>query len=645
MQKIGLYEPQFEHDACGVGFVCRLDGSSCHDVIDMGLTLLNNLVHRGAAGADADSGDGAGILFKIPDDFLRQECDFKLPEPGTYGLGMAFLPLDGGAAARAQALIQDQAAALGFRFLGWREVPTAPEALGRAAFKSRPAVWQFAAAPLSGREPLDEEVMERQLYVLRKSIESAALRAGFTADELYLVSLSNRTVIYKGMMMARQVGGFYRDLGRRDVISPFAVVHQRYSTNTFPSWRLAQPFRTLAHNGEINTIRGNRNWLTAREPNLSSPLFGEDIKKLFPLIEPASSDSASLDNALEFLMRGGRSMDHAMTMLIPQAWGEKYPMGPNLRGFFEFHAGLMEPWDGPAAVVFTDGRKVGAGLDRNGLRPARYALTDEGLLIFASEAGALELPAERVTEKGALRPGQMILAEIGSGRLTRNAELKSRLARRRPYRRWVQENRLDIPGFFSANTDFVASFSDLAFRQGLFGYNRDDADLILGPMAAFGAEPTGSMGADTPLAVLESRPQSLFSFFRQQFAQITNPPIDSIREELVMSLMTFIGYNPNILAEEPSQARLVKLKHPILSNDDLHRLEELKYDDFHSAALDATFDLPRADDRPGQNLTLALARLEREAFEAARSGARVIVVSDKKEIGRASCRERVFLSV
>jgi glutamate synthase domain-containing protein 2/glutamate synthase domain-containing protein 1/glutamate synthase domain-containing protein 3 len=629
MKRYGLYDPQFEHDACGVGFVGRLDGAARHDVVNLGLNLLNNLAHRGASGADADSGDGAGLLIRLPDAFLRKNLDFELPASGTYGLGLVFLPQDGETAARARALMHNLAAKRGFRVLGWREVPVEPEALGRTAFNSRPAVWQFFLAPLSNREALDEEVLERRLYVLRKQMESEALRAGLTCDDLYLASLSSRTVVYKGMMMADQLRNFYLDLHDPELLSPFAIVHQRYSTNTFPSWRLAQPFRSLAHNGEINTIRGNRNWLSAREPGLKSPLFGADIQMLFPLIEEAASDSASLDNALEFLMRGGRSLDHAMAMLVPQAWGDKYPMGPNLRGFFEFHAGLMEPWDGPAAVVFTDGFRVGACLDRNGLRPARYSLLDDGLLVFASEAGALEWPSERIVEKGALGPGQMILAQIGQGRLTKNAEIKSRLARRKPYRRWVRENRLDIPGFFSAGPDFRADAQDLPFRQVLFGYDRDDSDLILAPMAADGAEPTGSMGMDSPLAVLGDRPQSLFSFFRQQFAQITNPPIDSIREELVMSLMTFIGYDPNILAEEPGQARLVKLKHPILSNDDLSRLEELKYDDFHCATIQAVFDKPLPGARPGQSLALALSRLEREAFEAVQGGARLIVISDK----------------
>ncbi|MDR2339808.1 MAG: glutamate synthase large subunit, partial [Deltaproteobacteria bacterium] len=408
------------------------------------------------------------------------------------------------------------------------------------------------------------------------------------------------------------------------------VIHQRYSTNTFPSWRLAQPFRLLGHNGEINTIKGNRAWLSAREPKLSSPLFGDDIRKLFPLIEPHASDSASLDNTLEFLTMGGRALEHSLSMLLPQAWGKKYPMSNNLRGFFEYHAGLMEPWDGPAAVCVTDGLKVAAALDRNGLRPARYSLTSDGLFVFSSEAGALEIEPSRVIEKGSLRPGQMLLAECGSGRLLKNTELKGMLARAKPYRRWVAENRIEIPGFFSSDTDYKMSVPDLPFRQSLFGYTRDDTEVILAPMASTGQEPVGSMGADVPLAVLDSKPNSLFSFFRQQFAQITNPPIDPIREELVMSIMTFIGYDPNILKETPEQARLVKLTHPFLSNSDLRRLEtDLSYDDFHAARLDATFAPPRPQDEAGASLERALNRLEGEAEKAARGGARIIIVSDR----------------
>ncbi|MDR1050655.1 MAG: hypothetical protein LBP95_06170 [Deltaproteobacteria bacterium] len=628
MEQTGLYNRANEHDACGVGCVVRLGGQADHQVVALGLELVVNMTHRGAAGADADSGDGAGVLTRIPDLLLRGHFGPDLPEAGRYGLGMLFLPREPAAASRCRELVENQAEALSWRVVGWREVPVEPGALGKLASATRPAVWQFAVVgpPRPGE---DQGGLERRLYVLRKCLEQRALAAGLSQDAFYLPSLSCRTVVYKGMMMASQVAGFYPDLLDEKFISPLAVVHQRYSTNTFPSWRLAQPFRNLAHNGEINTIKGNRAWLAAREPNLASPLFGDEIKKLFPLIEPDSSDSASLDNSLEFLLRGGRSLHHALTMLIPQAWGQKYPMSLNLRGFFEYHAGLMEPWDGPAAVVVSDGLSVAASLDRNGLRPARYSLADDGLLVFASETGALELENSRTVDKGSLRPGQMILAEVGSGRLLKNAEVKSMLARQKPYRRWVSENRIDIPGFFIMPTSYTQSFGDLQYRQTLFGYNRDDTEIILAPMASNAYEPTGSMGADVPLAVLDRKPQSLFSFFRQQFAQITNPPIDPIREELVMSVMTFIGYDPNILSEEPGQARLVKLAHPFLSNDDLQRLADLKYEDFHSATIPSVFACPRPGRPAGAALAAALNRLEREAEKAAHGGTHIIIVSDK----------------
>ncbi|MDR1038009.1 MAG: hypothetical protein LBT40_16045 [Deltaproteobacteria bacterium] len=629
MQNLGLYDPAYEHGSCGVGCVCRLDGRSDHEVVSSSLRLLTNLTHRGAAGADADSGDGAGIILRIPDALFRRELGNALPPAGTYGVGMFFMPLDPGVRERCREIVDNQAGLLGFRTAAWRHVPTDPAKVGRYARERRPDVWQgFFHAP--GKGYRDEAELERGLYVLRKCVERAARDAAIDHDDFYVPSLSCVTIVYKGMMYAAQLEGFFPELADPLAESPLTVIHQRYSTNTFPSWRLAQPFRALGHNGEINTIRGNRAWLTAREPQLSSPLFGDDVKKLFPLIEPDASDSASLDNTLEFLMRGGRSLEHSLAMLLPQAWGKKYPMSSNLRGFFEYHAGLMEPWDGPAAVCVTDGRKVAAALDRNGLRPARYTLTDEGVLIFSSEAGSLPVEPRHVLENGSLRPGQMLLAEAGSGRLLKNTEIKSILARARPYRRWVERNRLDIPGFFSVSTDFRLSLEDLRFRQHIFGMTRDDTEVILAPMASSGQEPVGSMGADVPLAVLDDRPGSLFSFFRQQFAQVTNPPIDPIREELVMSLMTFMGYDPNILAEEPGQARLVKLAHPFLSNSDLARLEkDLRYDDFHAEVLDATFVPPAPGDCPGAALLTALSGIARRASDAAAAGARIIIVSDR----------------
>ncbi|MCC8191118.1 MAG: glutamate synthase subunit alpha, partial [Planctomycetes bacterium] len=633
-ESIGLYDPRFEHDACGVGFVSRLDGKAAHEVVANALSVLKNLAHRGAAGADADSGDGAGILMRIPDDLLREYVDFPLPAAGRYALGMAFLPVKEAGAAACRREVEEVLAAEGWSLLGWRQVPVAPEHLGRTALESMPAIWQFFATPPGGINLEDGEGLEREAYILRKRVEKTLNRPPQGENLFYVVSLSFRTVVYKGMMTAEQVERFYPDLTDARAASPFAIVHQRYSTNTFPAWHLAHPFRTLAHNGEINTIRGNRNHMRARQPGLRSDLFGPNIARLFPILEENVSDSASLDNACEFLRAGGREIQHAMTMLMPQAWGVKYPMGPDLRGFFEFHAGLMEPWDGPAAVVFTDGVKVGACLDRNGLRPARYSVTRDGMVVFASEAGVLPLADAEITEKGALRPGQMLLADPAAGRIIGDYEIKMRLARRQPYRRWVEENRIDIHGFFGDFGEVEPESGQLPFRQRLFGYTRDDSEIILETMASKGMEPTGSMGADVPLAVFSDQPQSLFAYFRQQFAQITNPPIDPIREELVMSLMTFMGNDPNILVEEPAQARLVKLKYPVLSNDDLKRIRDLKVDDFRAITLPTLFEVPADGARPGETLRQALDRLENEAEEAVQAGARLLILSDRQASGR-----------
>ena len=624
MKATGLYDPQNEHDACGVGFVLNLNGRAEHAIVEKGIEVLVNLLHRGATGADAQTGDGAGLLVQIPDAFFRActpSLGFSLPPAGAYGAGMFFLPRDPVLRQGCRAALEAVAAEEGLACLGWREVPVDPQSIGETARLSMPVVQQcFLAGPA-----LSEAALERTLYVVRKQVEKRIGGEPDGADGFYVASLSCRTIVYKGMMIAPQVPRFFPDLQDPLFASAVAVVHQRYSTNTFPSWPLAQPFRFLAHNGEINTLRGNRNWMKSRERNLKSDLFGANMAKIPPVLEAATSDSGNLDNALELLALGGRSLEHAMLMLMPQAWGVKYPMGPDLRGFFEYHAGLMEPWDGPAAVAFTDGRLVGATLDRNGLRPARYTVTRNGFMVFASEAGVLDIPAADVVEKGALRPGQMILADLSTGRLMKDYEVKMRLARRQPYRRWVEENRIDVHGFFNAVGAVAPDAANLHTRQLLFGYTREDLDLVLDAMAAKAAEPVGSMGADQPLAVLSEKPQLLYWYFKQLFAQVTNPPIDPIREELVMSLMTFIGNSDQILEEKPAHARLVKLKYPILSNEDLERIRTLNLDDFRSVTLPAGFPLPAG----GDDLEQALTALCAGAEAAIQSGARMVVLSDR----------------
>lgn len=626
MKAQGLYNPQNEHDACGVGFVLNMNGKREHGIVEKGVKVLENLLHRGATGADVNTGDGAGLLVQIPDNFFKKSLKMKLPEVGSYAVGMFFLPQDASKRRSAMSLVEKIAGEERFGILAVRDVPVNAKVVGDTARAVMPFISQVFLQP---ERELSGEALERALLVLRKRMEHETDLPADGADGFYVASLSARTIVYKGMMTAPQVPLFYPDLNDANFDSAVAVVHQRYSTNTFPSWPLAQPFRYMAHNGEINTIRGNRNWMTAREKNLSSPLFGEDVHKLSPILEKGSSDSGNLDNVLELLTLGGREVGHSMMMLMPQAWGKKHAMGPDVRGFFEFHAGIMEPWDGPAAVAFTDGEWVGATLDRNGLRPARYTITKDGFMVFASEAGVLEIPAENVEEKGSLRPGQMLLVNLETGRFYKDREVKTRFARKEPYRRWVKENRIDIHGFFNAVGEVSVDESTLLKRQKLFGYTREDLDLILNAMASDGKEPVGSMGSDQPLAVLSEKPQLLYWYFKQLFAQVTNPPIDPIREELVMSLMTFLGIHDNVLAEEPSQARLVKFRYPVLSNEDLGRLRSLHQEDFKCATVSMGFPVLSDSLSSGKLLENALDELCGKVEEKVRAGFKIIILSDK----------------
>lgn len=626
MKAQGLYNPQNEHDACGVGFVLNMNGNREHTIVEKGVKVLCNLLHRGATGADVNTGDGAGLLVQIPDNFFKKTLKMKLPALGHYAVGMLFLPQNQEKRESVLDLLEKIAVEENFKVLACRDVPVVASAVGDSARAEMPFIAQVFLQP---NQNLTGEDLERALLVLRKRAEHESGLSAEGSDGFYIVSLSARTIVYKGMMTAPQVPVFYPDLNDSNFESAVAVVHQRYSTNTFPSWPLAQPFRFMAHNGEINTIRGNRNWMAAREKNLASPLFGENIQKLTPILETGSSDSGNLDNVLELLTLGGREVGHSMMMLMPQAWGKKHAMGPDLRGFFEFHAGIMEPWDGPAAVAFTDGEWVGATLDRNGLRPARYTITKNGFMVFASEAGVLDIPAEDVAEKGSLRPGQMLLVNLETGRFYKDREVKTRFARKEPYRRWVKENHIDIHGFFNAVGEVAVDESSLLKRQMLFGYTREDLDIILNAMASTGVEPIGSMGSDQPLAVLSEKPKLLYWYFKQLFAQVTNPPIDPIREELVMSLMTYLGIHDNILAEEPSQARLVKFRYPVLSNEDLGRLRTLNQDDFKCVTVQMGFPVLSDTLSAGKLLEMALNELCKKVEAFVRSGHKIIILSDK----------------
>lgn len=576
----GLYSSKYEHDACGVGFIVNIDGKASHDIVKHGIQVLENLVHRGAYGGDVQTGDGVGMLVNIPHEFFQQtagEMGIELPSAGHYAIGMTFLPSDTQTRRQCTDLVDEMIAAEELQCLGWRTVPVDPDALGADARKTMPFMMQFIVNGCG----LDGDDLERKLYITRRQIENRAALLLENPEQFYIVSLSCKTVLYKGMMMGGQLGRFYSDLKNPEFKTAAAIIHQRYSTNTFPSWRLSQPFRYLAHNGEINTLRGNINQMRSREKSLYSEAFGTDIKKLFPIIDENGSDSACLDNALELLTTAGRDLPHAMMILIPQAWGQKYPIGPDIKGFFEYHAGLMEPWDGPAAVAFSNGRQVGALLDRNGLRPARYTITKDGFMILASETGVLDIDPANIVEKGALRPGQIIMVDMDEKQVIKDSEVKMRYARKQPYRRWVTENKITIRGWFNDLHPVVPEKDRILFRQRLFGYTREDIDVILKPMASSGHEPVGSMGFDGPVPVLSEKPQLMFNYFRQLFAQVTNPPIDPIREELIMSLMTFMGNPANILADDPKNCRLIKLMHPILSNKDLDSIKSLNLRHFN----------------------------------------------------------------
>ena len=598
MQKqrnLGMYRREFEHDACGVGLIADLDNIPSHRIVANGLTVLKRLMHRGAVGNDPETGDGAGMLVQIPDAFFRRHVG-NLPPAGEYAVAMIF---DGcGEEPMIESIIKER----GAETIAWRDVPVDPDAIGRTARSTMPRIRQLF---VKGTD-------ERGAFVLRRMIEKR-LKNG------YICSFSTRTVVYKGLLLAPQVERFYPDLAESDFTSALALVHQRYSTNTFPTWKLAHPFRMLAHNGEINTIRGNLNQLRAREKSLASTLLGKDLEAVLPLIDDCQSDSASLDNIFELLVAAGRDPAHAMLMLMPQAWGKKYHMGHDVRGFYEYHSALMEPWDGPAAVAFTDGISAGAALDRNGLRPARWTLTKDNLFILASETGVLDIKAEDIVRHGRVKPGSMIFLDLPQHRLIEDAEIKTRYARRRPYRRWVEENHIEIQGLFS---EIVPSKvpGDLVRRQQRFDYTQEDIDLILEPMARDGKEPVGSMGNDAALACRSHEHRSLFDCFHQLFAQVTNPPIDPIREELVMSLMTYIGNNGNILEETPEHAHLIRLNRPVLTDDELHRLSKVGDYGYPVTMLSTEFSGP---------LNVALEDLGKRAVEAVGSGSRIIVLSDR----------------
>jgi glutamate synthase (NADPH) large chain len=565
----GLYDPLYDHDSCGLGFVARVDGRRTRETVEEGLEVLRNLEHRGTSGSDPETGDGAGILTQIPDAFFRRECKglgVELPPAGSYGVGMLFeYGLEEGR--DCEGSLERIVAEEGQRFLGFRDVPTAPEHAWRLARKVMPRIRQFFVERRNG----DADAFERKLYVIRRRLHKAVEET----HDGYVVSLSSRKVIYKGLLKGWQLPNFYPDLGDPGFASAISLVHERFSTNTLGSWELAHPYRYVAHNGEINTLRGNVNWMRARESRLESPLIGEDMQKLSPIIQPGQSDSASFDNALELLYLAGRSLPHAVAMMMPEAWENDDLMDPERRAFYQYHSALMEAWDGPAAIAFTDGRIVGATLDRNGLRPARYSVTKDGRVVMASEDGALRIPAEEVVERWRLRPGRMLVVDTERNELLHDEDVKRPLFVRQPYREWLEAGEIHLNQLPDATPDGRPEPSNLFERQLAFGYTLEDLRILLSPMATEGKEPDGSMGTDTPLAVLSERPQLLFSYFKQHFAQVTNPPIDPLREELVMSLKMSLGPEQNLFDETPEHCRRVLIDQPILTADELEKIRRL----------------------------------------------------------------------
>lgn len=616
----GLYDPRFEHDACGVSFVANIKGVRSREIVTLGITALCNMEHRGATGAEADTGDGAGILIQVPDAFLRAVVDFSLPIAGGYAVGLVFLPTDQTLAATATATIEKIMLQEGLRPLGWRDVPINPDCLGASARAVMPIIRQFFVDDPAGAVGID---LDRKIFVPRKRIEAALVGEMRT----YFCSLSSRTLVYKGMFTTPELGDFFPDLWDERMESCLALVHSRFSTNTFPSWPLAHPYRYIAHNGEINTVQGNRNWMATREALLESNLI-PGLERAFPICTPGMSDSASFDEVLELLHLSGRSLPHALLMMIPEAWEKNDRMDPAKRAFYRFHSSLMEPWDGPADIAFTDGTLIGAVLDRNGLRPGRYWVTSDDLVVLASEAGVLDIEPSRIIRKGRLQPGKMFLVDTALGRIVDDEEIKSDLAGQHPYEQWLTDGLTELSSL-PAREHVVYSNDSVTRRQQMFGYTEEELKVILAPTARTGTEPLGSMGTDTPIAVLSDRSRLLFDYFQQLFAQVTNPPLDAIREEVVTAIGTSVGPEANLLAPGPDSCRQLVLPFPIIDNDDLAKIIHINDDNTHShLAAVVISGLYRVADG-GAGLRSALDEVRTEVTQAIINGARIIVLSDR----------------
>jgi glutamate synthase domain-containing protein 2/glutamate synthase domain-containing protein 1/glutamate synthase domain-containing protein 3 len=614
---IGLYDPSNEHDSCGIALVAKLWGEASHAVVEKALDALENLEHRGAEGADPGTGDGAGILLQIPDAFLRgAAAGVELPPPGRYGVGVCYLPADAERRLVLEQLIEDTIEAEGQRPIWWREVPVDDEHVGETARASAPVIRQLLIE--ASDEIADQDAFERKLYVIRRLIERAAGR------DLALPSFSSRTIVYKGMLTAPQLPRYFTDLRDPRVASRLALAHARFSTNTFPSWELAHPYRMIAHNGEVNTLRGNINWMRARESQLASDLFGEDLEKVIPVVREGGSDSAIFDNVLELLVLGGRSIPHGVMMMVPEAYRTRKNLDPDVKGFYDFHSCLMEPWDGPAAVVFTDGRVAGAVLDRNGLRPGRWVQDTEGYVVLASETGVMTVAPEHIQRKGRLAPGKLFLVDLDEGRVVEDDEVKRRIARRKPYGEWYESSVVHIDDL-PEREPRVPRIEPLRSKQLAFGYSQEDLRLVIAPMATNGEEPVASMGNDAALPVLSERQPPLFSYFKQLFAQVTNPPIDPIRENVVMSLQAGVGAEVNVLSEVPEQAHQLVMNQPILRNHELEKLRQVSHDVFDAATLDITWPIEQGPD----GMEIRLYDLCAEAARYVDNGANILILSDR----------------
>ena len=618
-KQLGLYEASYEHDACGVGMLVNIQGGKSHELVESALKVLENMRHRGAEGADNKTGDGAGIMLQIPHEFILLQ-GIPVPEKGKYGTGLLFLPKDGKDQAAILSVITEEIEKDGLTLMHLRNVPTCPEILGEAALANEPDIKQIFITGFT-----ESETADRKLYIIRKRIENRIRKSDIpTREDFYIVSLSTKNIVYKGMLSSLQLRNYFPDLTNSYFTSGLALVHSRFSTNTFPTWGLAQPFRLLAHNGEINTIRGNRGWMEARESVLSSPALG-DIREIRPIVQPGMSDSASLDNVLEFLIMSGLSLPHAMAMLVPESFNEKNPISEDLKAFYEYHSILMEPWDGPAALLFSDGRYAGGMLDRNGLRPARYLITQGGMMVVASEVGVMDFEPGDIKEKGRLQPGKILLIDTEKGEIYYDGELKKQLAEAKPYRTWLAGNRIELDELKSGRK-VSHSVENYDSMLRIFGYSKEDVERLIVPMCTIGAEPINSMGNDTPLAVLSDKPQLLYNYFRQQFAQVTNPPIDPIREELVMSLTEYIGaVGMNILTPSENHCKMVRLNHPILNNAQLDILCNIRYKGFKTVKLPLLFEVAKGC----QGLQEALATLCKQAEESVNEGVNYIVLSDR----------------